>query len=174
MGSTEHVPAMQKIQDLVKSYNFSSTAFAIGDEYAAWETDKIINWETYQNLILSSICVFIVTGLMLVQWQACILVFSCVVLTLIDVGGFMYFWDLTIDVISCVNLVIAVGLCIDYSAHVAHTFMVMEGLDNNDRAIKTLADIGPAVMNGGFSTFLAFVVVSGSESHVFLTFFKVN
>ena len=39
----------------------------------------------------------------------------------------MHFWNLTIDVISCVNLVIAVGLCIDYAAHIAHTFMVTEG-----------------------------------------------
>ena len=95
----------------------------------------------------------------------------------------MHFWGLTIDVISCVNLVIAVGLCIDYSAHVAHCFLVTEIPDksgqvpdwsgNDLRAIRALSDIGPAVLNGGFSTFLAFVVTSTSESHVFLTFFKV-
>ena len=32
---------------------------------------------------------------------------------------------------------------------------------------------GPAVFNGGFSTFLAFVLLAGSKSHVFMTFFKV-
>jgi hypothetical protein len=39
--------------------------------------------------------------------------------------------------------------------------------------LKTLRDIGPAVLNGGFSTFLAFVLTAGSTSHVFSTFFKV-
>ena len=33
--------------------------------------------------------------------------------------------------------------------------------------------VGPAVFNGGFSTFLAFVLLAGSKSHVFTTFFKV-
>ena len=33
--------------------------------------------------------------------------------------------------------------------------------------------LGPAVFNGGFSTFLAFVLLAGSKSHVFMTFFKV-
>jgi hypothetical protein len=30
-----------------------------------------------------------------------------------------------------------------------------------------------AVMNGGFSTFLAFVLLANSKSHVFITFFRV-
>ena len=44
-----------------------------------------------------------------------------------DVGGFMHFWGLTIDVISCVNLVIAVGLCVDYAAHIVHCFLLQTG-----------------------------------------------
>jgi len=34
--------------------------------------------------------------------------------------------------------------------------------------------MGSAVFNGGFSTFLAFILVAFSDSYVFLTFFKVN
>jgi hypothetical protein len=33
--------------------------------------------------------------------------------------------------------------------------------------------MGPAVLNGGFSTFLSIVLLCNSNSHVFLTFFKV-
>merc|ERR1712123_190587 len=54
----------------------------------------------------------------------------------------------------------------------AHCFMAQTG-DSNERTIKTLRDIGPADLNGGFSTFLAFVLTAGSTSHVFSTFFKV-
>lgn len=42
------------------------------------------------------------------------------------------------------------------------------------RASNTLAEIGPAVVHGGFSTFLAFVFLAGSVSYVFSTFFKVS
>ena len=38
---------------------------------------------------------------------------------------------------------------------------------------KTLIDIGPAVLNGGISTFLAFVLLMTSKSYVFKTFFKI-
>jgi predicted RND superfamily exporter protein len=47
-----------------------------------------------------------------------------VILSLVEVGGFMHYWGLTIDTVSCVNLIIAIGLCVDYSAHIAHGFLV--------------------------------------------------
>jgi len=43
-----------------------------------------------------------------------------------------------------------------------------------ERAMKTLADIGPAVFNGGFSTLLAFMLLASSDSYVFDVFFKVS
>ena len=85
----------------------------------------------------------------------------------------MHFWGLTIDTVSCINLVLAIGLCVDYAAHVAHTFMTKLGT-KDERAAATISSIGPAVFHGGFSTFLAFIFLAGSDSHVFITFFKVN
>ncbi len=101
------------------------------------------------------------------------MVLICVILSLIDIGGFMYFWGLTIDTVSCNNLIIAIGLCIDYSSHIAHRFLIEEGQDGNSRMRATLTNIGPAVFNGGFTTFFAFVLCANSQSHVFITFFKV-
>ncbi len=37
----------------------------------------------------------------------------------------------------------------------------------------TLLNMGPAVMNGGISTFIAFILLAQSQSHVFITFFKI-
>ena len=42
-----------------------------------------------------------------------------------------------------------------------------------ERSRRVLVDMGPAVFNGGFSTFLAFILVAFSDSYVFTTFFKV-
>ena len=40
--------------------------------------------------------------------------------------------------------------------------------------IDALTEIGPAVIHGGMSTFLAFILLAASESYVFFTFFKVS
>ena len=39
----------------------------------------------------------------------------------------MYLWGLTIDTVTCIQLVLAIGLAVDYSAHIGHTFMTVTG-----------------------------------------------
>ena len=50
--------------------------------------------------------------------------------------------------VTCNHLIIAIGLCVDYSAHIAHRFLVERGT-RDERAVATLENIGPAVLNGG-------------------------
>ena len=51
--------------------------------------------------------------------------------------------------------------------------MVLPAGDRLERTINALISIGPAVLNGGLTTFLALALCSMSTGHVFLTFFKV-
>ena len=39
----------------------------------------------------------------------------------------MWLSGLTIDSVTIINLVLAIGLVVDYSAHVAHSFVVAKG-----------------------------------------------
>lgn len=43
-----------------------------------------------------------------------------------------------------------------------------------DKCLKSLSEIGPAVFNGAFSTFLSVVLLSDSRGHILLTSFKVQ
>jgi len=173
-GREEHIPAMQRIKKITEDYSlrFQDQVFPWARIFASWETDEVIMEELYRNLIIAMICVFVTTFLLIANIYACFLVLLCVTLTLVCVNGTMHFWGLTIDTVSCINLVLAIGLCVDYAAHVAHTFMIEPGT-RNERAARTITSIGPAVFHGGFSTFLAFIFLADSDSHVFLTFFKI-
>ena len=171
-GPKQQIPAMNRVKDILASANFSSKVFPMCKGYASWETDEVISEELYRNICLAILCVFLTTWILLFNLWASLLVLGCVVLTLANVGGFIHFWGLTIDTVSCTNIIISIGLCVDYSAHVAHAFMSSTGT-RCERVNNALAEIGPAVFNGGFSTFLAFVLLAGSKSHVFATFFKV-
>ena len=119
------------------------------------------------------VAVFAFTILLLSNLRASLMVFACVILSLLDVGGFMHFWGLTIDTVSCNNLIIAIGLCVDYSSHIAHRFLIEPGVSRDERLVSTLTNMGPAVLNGGVTTTLAFILLANSQSHVFITFFKV-
>jgi len=133
---------------------------------------EVIQQELYRNLGLALLCVFVITSILLANLQASILVLMCVIFTLVEVGGLMYFWGIYINTVSAIQLILAIGLTIDYSAHVTKTFLTIKG-NNQARSSATLSIIGPAVFNGAFSTFLAFVLMAGSTSFIFVTFFKV-
>jgi len=171
-GPEEQIPAMNRVKRILKEANFTGRVFPMAAGYASWETDEIISVELYRNMSLAVLCIFITTWILLFNLVVCVQVLVAVVLTLVNVSGFIHFWGLTIDTVSCTNLIIAIGLCVDYSAHIAHAFMGAKG-SRRERAHTALTDIGPAVFNGGFSTFLAFVLLAGSKSHVFSSFFKI-
>ena len=87
----------------------------------------MIGKELWRNLGLAMACVAVITLILLADLPICLMVLLCVILTLVDLVGFLHFWGITIDTLSCVNIVLAVGLCIDYSAHIAHAFIVSTG-----------------------------------------------
>lgn len=55
---------------------------------------------------------------------------------------------------------------------IAHAFMTCTG-SRAARAEQAVKSIGPAVLNGGISTFLAILLLARSQSHAFKSFFKV-
>ena len=51
----------------------------------------------------------------------------------VNVCGMMHFWGLTIDTLTSILLILSMGLAIDYSAHIGHTFMTIAGTRNGKR-----------------------------------------
>ena len=97
-----------------------------------WESDIIIGAELWRNLGLSIICVVFITILLLCNVQICLMVVLMVSLCLTDIIGFLHFWNITIDCISSVTLVLTVGLCVDYSVHIGHSYLVSKGKTNSE------------------------------------------
>ena len=94
----------------------------------------MLNYETYKVLLKESI---LSIGLSLVAVAAVVFmitgslpVTALVVLSVVLVDYFLialiYFWDLTFNTIIIVNIVIAIGLAVDYSAHIAHTYLIIQ------------------------------------------------
>jgi len=171
-GRGEHIPALHKVKDLIDDCQFSGNVFPFNQEYSNWETDEVITKELFRNLGIAMACVFVTTLLLLADFFGSVIVLFTVAITLVNLCGFMHTWGITIDVVSAVNVIIAIGLCVDYSVHICHAFLTVSGT-RKDRAIAAMVDMGPAVLNGGISTLIAFILLAGSESHVFSVFFRV-
>merc|ERR1711933_267502 len=93
-------------------------------------------------------------------------------MSIIEIVGYMHWWGLTINGTTTINILICLGLSVDYSAHIAHIFKESVGVAN-DRAVAAMTRIGPSVFHAIFSTFLAVIVLAFSKSYVFVSFYKI-
>ena len=175
-SAVDHINGINAVRHLVEAHkqNFGPEAqvFAYSREYSNFKTMESVNKELMRNILLALLCIFLATLFLIANLFTSLLVCISVLLTLLNVGGFMYFWDLTIEPSAAILFTIAMGLSVDYSAHIAHAFMVSKGT-RNERVVNTLTNMGPAVLNGGFSTYLAFSLLMNSSFYVFQTFFKI-
>ena len=109
-GRDEHIPALNKVKDIINGVKFSKgDVFPMAREYSNWETDEVITNELLRNVGLAIACVFVTTLILLADILGSIYVLLCVALTLVDLCGYMHFWGLTVDVVSSVNIIIAIG-----------------------------------------------------------------
>uniref|UniRef100_A0A182SL45 SSD domain-containing protein n=1 Tax=Anopheles maculatus TaxID=74869 RepID=A0A182SL45_9DIPT len=115
----DYLPAKYAVEEVLAQSNIST-----GDHYRTlwakifgnWVTDEIIDTEIYRNISLALIGVMFCSVVLIVNLQICFWIFICVLLTLVNVGGLMQVWGLTLDLVSCIALQLAVGLCVDYAA----------------------------------------------------------
>ena len=110
VDSVDGINAMNDVKDIVNSYTALGTdgrLFAYSGQYSDFVTMEIITEELIRNICLAIICIFFVTLLLLTDFIASLMVLGSVVLTLVDVGGFMYFWGLTIDTVSSLLLTVS-------------------------------------------------------------------
>jgi len=153
-------------------YNADELAFPYAREFPNWEEVGTIDRELWKNL---GICFAVITVIILAlipKPRIAIWVIIAIVMSIVDILGFLYYWGITISGVSTIFVLVSVGLAVDYSAHIAHMFAESEGVAR-DRAVEALSRIGPSVFNAIFSTLLAVIVLASSSSFIYQVFFKV-
>lgn len=179
VSPSEWIPAMDDSKHLVSKAQIEGYVTVWSKAFGPWTSDKMITQEISRNLILALICVMSTTAILIAEMQTCCWILLCVLLTLLNVCGFMHFWGLPIDMVSSIGLQLAIGLSVDYAAHVAHAFLHTESRGDDDdaprttRALIAVRHIGAAVAYGAGSTLFAVSMLAFSTSYVFIAFFKI-
>eukprot|EP00210_Caulerpa_lentillifera_P000460 g443.t1 len=143
-----------------------ATAFLFFDGF------RVIDWETIRNVIMAGVAVFAVNIVVLASLPMALIVVSMVALTDVMLFGYMWYVDQYFNPVTAINLVLAVGIAVDYSAHIAHSFLVVDG-DRTSRAKQALEHIGGEVLSGAFTTWLGIVIMAFAEHYIFQSFFKM-
>jgi hypothetical protein len=176
---SDRYETMQRLRaDLVDIFPVEE-AFVFGRDFLYWEEVGVIREELIRNLIVCIVVVCVIVSMMIPRPKLAIMTLFCIINSIVNVLGFAYYWGenekrphTTINGTSTIYILIACGLAVDYSAHIAHYFNTAKGTAH-ERVMETLAVIGPSVFHGFFTLMIATVPLSQSVTYVFRTFFKM-
>jgi Niemann-Pick C1 protein len=125
-----------------------SLPYVFFDQYA-----HIISM-TQEVLGLGLASVLLVTTFFLGSWRTGTIVTGVVALTVVNVMGVMGIWGIDLNAISLVNLVISLGIAVEFCSHIARAFMNGAGLPQDhpasdhgraERVWVALVEVGPSV-----------------------------
>ena len=87
--------------------------------------------DTLTSVALSVVAVFFVLLIITGNVQVTALVTVSIIMVDVYLYALIYYWNLTFNTIVVINIVVAIGLSVDYTAHIAHTYLVLKAPNNS-------------------------------------------
>ncbi|KAM6375783.1 patched domain-containing protein 3-like [Alca torda] len=133
----------------------------------------VIVQNTIQNVAIAAGAMLVISLLLIPNPLCCLWVTFAIASVIVGVAGFMTFWNINLDSISMINLVICIGFSVDFSAHISYGFVTSGESSANKRAIEALSLLGYPVLQGAVSTILGVAVLAAAKAYIFRTFSKI-
>ena len=184
-AATDGVMVLEDMRKIEAEHGIDRT-FSFTQRYFDFESYVVFEQEAIMNVVLALVAVFFVLMVVTANLIITLFILFCVVLVDLFLFGLLAFWDVTLNSVTIVNIVIAIGLAVDYSAHIGHTYLTVDPpevdasgipLTNFEKrkfkAAGALSSMGSSVFHGAFSTLLAIIVLAPSNSYIFKSFFKM-
>lgn len=161
-----------EIEESINSHlpdNIAVEVFPYSIFYVFYEQYLTMWKDTMFSLGISVVAIFVVTfllmGLDLVSSAVTTITISMIVA---DIGGLMYWWGITLNAVSLVNLVMAVGIAVEFCSHLVHSFAVSIEETRVLRVTDALVNMGSSVFSGITLTKFGGILVLGlAKSQIF-------
>ncbi|XP_076325889.1 NPC intracellular cholesterol transporter 1-like isoform X2 [Tachypleus tridentatus] len=134
----------EKIRE--KSSNQDVRVFPYSIVHVFYEQYLTIWTDTLKSLSLSLFAIFVVTFLILGLnfFSAAITVFTILMIT-VNMMGLMYWWNISLNAVSLVNLVVGIGISVEFCSHITRLFALSSQVTKVERARTVLEEIGSSV-----------------------------
>ncbi|XP_055963144.1 patched domain-containing protein 3 [Sorex fumeus] len=144
-----------------------SKEFIYYDQYA------VVIENTIRNVIVASVIMFFVSLLLIPHPLCSLWVTFAIASVIVGVTGFMTFWNVSLDTISMINLVVCIGFSFDFSAHISYAFVCSSEPSADQKSIEALYKLGYPVLQSAVSTIIGVSVLAVAKAYIFRTFFKI-
>ncbi|XP_005183450.1 NPC intracellular cholesterol transporter 1 isoform X3 [Musca domestica] len=129
--------------------------------------------DTLQSMGISVLAIFIVTFLLMgFDIHSSLVVVITITMIVINLGGNMYYWNISLNAVSLVNLVMAVGISVEFCSHLVHSFSISTEGTREKRAADCLTKMGSSIFSGiTLTKFGGILVLAFAKSQIFQVFY---
>jgi Niemann-Pick C1 protein len=154
-------------------HNVSAKVFPYSIFYVFYEQYLTIVKVTVMNLVISGGAIFAVTVVLLGFdiWTAVIILVT-ITMIVISLLGLMFFWSIMLNALSLVNLVMTIGIAVEFCSHIARAFAHSVQPTRICRAHEAIVHMGSSVLSGITLTKLGgIIILAFSKSQLFQIFY---
>ena len=177
---TSYTSARRIANDISERHNIN--VFPYSKHYIFFDQYVNIISLTASLLCAAVAVIFVLTSILLGSLVTGLIVAITTIMTIIDIIGIMALASVSLNAVSLVNLVISVGITVEFCAHIARAFTfpsraVMEKARNkfrgrDARAWTALVNVGGSVFSGiGITKLLGVVVLAFTRSKIFEVYY---
>ncbi|XP_029102002.1 patched domain-containing protein 3-like [Scleropages formosus] len=165
---------LNKLRDTAKEASVDGLNFLVyHPAFIYLDQFAVVVDNTIQNILLATGAILVVSFLLIPNPLCSLWVTFSIASVIVGVAGFMALWDVNLDCISMIILVVCIGFSVDFSAHISYAFVSSNKTSAKEKAVEALFTLGYPIVQGALSTILGVVVLSVSKSYIFRTFFKI-
>lgn len=125
-----------------------------------------------QTITVAAIVMMVISLIFIPSPSCAIWVAFSIISIEIGVIGYMTLWNVNLDSISMINLIMCIGFSVDFSAHISYAYYSCDERTPRDRVRSALTSLGMPIFQGSVSTVLGIIALAFAPSYVFVTFFK--
>ena len=146
--------AARRISNEIKSYNPDVDVFPYSNFYIFFDMYASIIHLTVSLLAAAIAACFVISAILLGSIRTALVVALTVTMTVVDIAGCMALFNVPLNAITLVNLVISVGIALEFCTHIARAFQFPAARALTDAAgyLTTSKFTGPVSLENGAVT----------------------
>lgn len=169
---TNHEKVM--VQDLRQICKDSPLNVSVFHPYFVFfDQFELIRPTSLQAMIIGAFIMMVTSFIFIPNMLCSFWVAFSVISIELGVAGYMALWDVNLDSISMINLIMCIGFSVDFTAHICYTYMASKMKTPAARVREALYSLGLPILQGSSSTILGVVALLLAQSYIFLVFFKM-
>ncbi|EDV22560.1 uncharacterized protein TRIADDRAFT_28666, partial [Trichoplax adhaerens] len=173
--SKDYIYALKMARTIAKNISsvINARVFPYSIFYVFYEQYLTMIRDTFLSLGVSLGSILLVTFLLLgLNIGAAIIVTMTVAMIVIDLMAMMFFWRISLNAVSLVNLVMAIGISVEFCSHIVRAFVVSKQETREARAQEALSRMGSSVFSGiTLTKFGGIIVLAFAKSQIFEIFY---